>query len=221
MADITGSFEEAVAESGRVLAVQGRVLPATLHDVRLAADVRLPETISDVRIQGESQITGTRGKVNRVWLEPGNPPAYPETIQAVLAADLIVIGPGSLYTSLLPNLLVHDLAEAVHASRALKLFVTNLATEPGETDHFTCGEHIRVLEEHIGFNFFDIAVVNIGSAGSLPPEVEWVGVDPGLEEEYKIYEADLVDPLHPWRHDAKAGPGDHGFVPGEDRTFGE
>jgi hypothetical protein len=60
-----------------------------------------------------------------------------------------------------------------------------------------------VLEEHIGFNFFDIAVVNTGSAGSLPPEVEWVGVDPGLEEEYKIYEADLVDPLHPWRHDAQ------------------
>jgi uncharacterized cofD-like protein len=109
--------------------------------VRLEADVRLPDTINDVRIQGESQITGTRGKVNRVWLEPGNPPAYPETIQAVLSADLIVIGPGSLYTSLLPNLLVHDLAEAVQASKALKLFVTNLATEPGETDHFTCGEH--------------------------------------------------------------------------------
>jgi len=203
MAEITGSFEEAVAESGRVLAVQGQVLPATLHDVQLAADVRLPDTINEVRIQGESQITGTRGKVNRVWLEPGNPPAYPETIQAVLAADLIVIGPGSLYTSLLPNLLVHDLAEAVHASKALKLFVTNLATEPGETDHFTCGEHFRVLEEHIGFNFFDIAVVNTGSAGSLPVEVEWVGVDPGLEEEYNIYEADLVDPLHPWRHDAQ------------------
>lgn len=203
MAEITGSFEEAVVESGRVLAVQGQVLPATLHDVRLAADVRLPETITDVRIQGESQITNTHGKVNRVWLEPGNPPAYPETIQAVLSADLIVIGPGSLYTSILPNLLVPDLAEAVHASKALKLFITNLATEPGETDHFTCGEHIRVLEEHIGFHFFDIAVVNTGSQGNLPAGVDWVSVDPSLEEEYKVYEVDLVDVLHPWRHDSQ------------------
>lgn len=203
MAEITGSFEEAVVESGRVLAVQGQVLPATLHDVRLSADVRLPETVTDVRIQGESQITGTPGKVNRVWLEPGNPPAYPETIQALLSADLIVVGPGSLYTSLLPNLLVPDLAEAVHASKALKLYITNLATEPGETDHFSCGEHIRVLEEHIGFNFFDIAVVNVGSQGTLPDGVDWVGVDPKLEEEYKIYEADLVDALQPWRHDSQ------------------
>jgi uncharacterized cofD-like protein len=192
-----------VAESGRVLAVQGQVLPATLHDVRLAADIRLPEMVNEVRIEGESQITSTRGQVRRVWLEPGNPPAYPATIQAILSADLIVIGPGSLYTSLLPNLLVHDLAEAVRFSKALKIFVTNLATEPGETDHFTCGEHIRVVEEHIGSGFFDIAVVNTASEGSLPSEVDWVAIDPGLENEYKVYEADLVDPLHPWRHDSQ------------------
>lgn len=203
MAEITGSFEEAVAESGRVLAVQGRVLPATLHDVRLAADVRLPEIVNEIRIEGESQITQTHGKVSRVWLEPENPPAYPQTIQALLSADLIVIGPGSLYTSILPTLLVRDLAEAVRASKALKLYISNLVTEPGETDHFSCGEHIRALEEHVGFHFFDIAVVNTGNQGNLPDGVEWVRVDPKLEEEYKVYESDLVDPLHPWWHDSR------------------
>jgi uncharacterized cofD-like protein len=203
MAEITGSFEEAVAESGRVLAVHGQVLPATLHDVRLSADIRLPDAVGEVRIQGESQITKTPGKVNRIWLEPNNPPAYPEAIQAVLAADLIVIGPGSLYTSILPNLLVPDLTEAVRASKALKLYVCNLATEPGETDHYTCGDHVHVLEDHLGSCPFDIAIANSAYDSVLPDNVDCVVVEPGLEEEFNIYAADLVDTLYPWRHDAQ------------------
>jgi len=140
LAEITGSFEAAVAESGRVLAVRGRVLPSTLHDVRLSADVRLLHAVGEVRVQGESQIPKSNGKVRHVWLEPNNPPAFPQAIQAILAADLIVIGPGSLYTSILPNLLVPDIAEAVRASRALKLFVCNVATERGETTGYTAGD---------------------------------------------------------------------------------
>jgi uncharacterized cofD-like protein len=202
LAEITGSFEQAVVESGTVLAVKGRVLPSTLRDVRLVADILLPYSVSEVRIEGESRIPKTNGKVRRVWLEPSNPSAFPEAIQAILNADLIVIGPGSLYTSILPNLLVPDLAEAVRASRAFKLFVCNVATERGETDNYSCGDHIRAIEEHVGSGLFDVAVINTTKGGSLPDNVHWVPIDPDLEEDYPIYLADLADSLQPWQHNS-------------------
>lgn len=202
LAEITGSFESAVAESGRVLAVQGNVLPATLHDVRLEADVMLPYTVSEVRVLGESQIPQTNGRVRRVWLEPSNPPAFPAAIQAILAAELIVIGPGSLYTSILPNLLVPDLAEAIRASKALKLFICNVATERGETNGYSCGDHIRAIEDHVSGGLIDITVANNHYDGKLPTSVDWVRVEPDLSEDYNIYQADLKDNLYPWRHDA-------------------
>jgi uncharacterized cofD-like protein len=202
LAEVLGSFEEAVAESGRVLAVKGRVLPSTLRDVRLVADVMLPHLVNEVRIEGESHIPRSNGKVRRVWLEPSSPPAFPEVIQALLAADLIIIGPGSLYTSLLPNLLVPDVVEAIRASRALKLLICNVATQPGETDGYSCGDHLRAVEDHAGGGLFDIAVVNRSQEGNLPQSVEWVRIDPDLNEDYAVYEADLADMLHPWRHDS-------------------
>ena len=203
LAEITGSFEQAVAESGSVLAVRGRVLPSTLRDVRLVADVLLPHSISEVRVEGESQIPKTNGKVRRVWLEPSNASAFPQAIQAILNADLIVIGPGSLYTSILPNLLVPDIAEAVRSSRAVKIFVCNVATEPGETDDYTCGDHLRALEEHIGSDLFDVAIINQLCKGSLPENVGWVSIDSDLEEDYPIYVSDLADGVHPWQHNAE------------------
>ncbi len=203
LAEITGSFEEAVAESGRVLAVQGRVLPSTLHDVRLVADMRLPDVYTEVRVAGESQIPKASGKISRVWLEPNTPPAFPQAIQAILSADLIVIGPGSLYTSILPNLLVPDLVEAIRASRALKLFVCNVATERGETEHYTCGDHLRVVEGHVGSGLFDLAIANHCYEGKLPNGVDWVTIDPDLGEDYPFYHADLVDLIQPWRHDSQ------------------
>ncbi|MBN1148084.1 MAG: YvcK family protein [Anaerolineales bacterium] len=203
LADVLGSFEAAVAESGRVLAVKGRVLPSTLHNVRLVADVVLPHLVNEVRVEGESRIPKSNGEVRRVWLEPSAPPAFPDAIRAILAADLILIGPGSLYTSILPNLLVPDLAEAIRASRALKLFICNVATQRGETDRYSCGNHLRALEEHGGSSLFDIAVVNRLFDGNLPQDVDWVWIDPDLGEDYAIYEADLVDTLHPWRHDSQ------------------
>jgi uncharacterized cofD-like protein len=202
LAEITGSFETAVAESGHVLAVRGRVLPSTLHDVSLSADVRLPYSTGEVRVQGESQIPKSNGKVRHVWLEPNNPPAFPQAIQAILAADLIVIGPGSLYTSILPNLLVPDIAEAVRASRALKLFVCNVATERGETNGYTVGDHIHAIEEHVIPGLFDIAVANSNEIEKLPNGVDWVQVEKELTKAYQVYKADLVDTLYPWRHDS-------------------
>jgi len=203
LAEITGSFEQAVAESGRVLAVRGRVLPSTLNDVRLVADVVLPHADKEVRIKGESQIPKSNGEVRRVWLEPSNPPAFPNVIQAILAADLIVIGPGSLYTSILPNLLVPDLVEAVRASRAFKLFICNVATQPGETDNYTCGDHLRSLEEHVGGNLFEIVIVNDQFEGKLPDKVDWVPIDPDLDDYSPNYQADLIDMLQPWQHDSE------------------
>lgn len=202
LAEITGSFEEAIAESGRVLAVHGRVLPATLHDVRLVADVILPHTYNEVRVEGESSIPESSGKVRRVWLEPNDPPAFPSVIRAILAADLIVVGPGSLYTSVLPNLLVPDIAAAINASRALKIYVCNVATQPGETDGYTCGDHVQVLEDHLGSGFFDLITANNNCNGTLAPGIDWVHIEDELEIDHPVYMTDLIDPDHPWRHDS-------------------
>ena len=202
LSEITGSFEEAVAESGRVLSVSGRVLPSTLHNVQLVADVMLPHLISEVRVAGESQIPETNGKVRRVWLEPISPPAFPQAIQALLAADVIIIGPGSLFTSILPNLLVPDIADAIRASRALKLYICNVATQHGETEGYTCFDHIKAIEDHAGSDLFDIVLANNKYEALLPDGIEWVKSDPDLEVYYAVYSADLVDPFSPWRHDS-------------------
>ncbi|OGN89371.1 MAG: hypothetical protein A2Y88_14640 [Chloroflexi bacterium RBG_13_48_10] len=202
LSEITGSFEEAVVESGKVLAVHGRVLPATLHDVRLVADMQLPHSIGEVRVEGESTIPKFPGDVQRVWLEPNNPAAYPQVIQAILAAELIVIGPGSLFTSILPNLLVPDIAAAIQASRGLKIYVCNVATQPGETEGYSCEDHVKVLNDHVGGSVFDIVVTNSKYEGQLAGGIEWVKTAPETEAEYPIYRADLVDELQPWRHDS-------------------
>lgn len=202
LADITGSFEAAVAESGRVLSVHGTVLPSTLHDVRLSADVRLPHLVGEVRIEGESHIPQIPGKVRHVWLEPSNPPAFPLAIRAILSADLIIIGPGSLYTSVLPNLLVPDIAKAIQASRALKIFVCNVATQPGETDGFSWRDHVDAVVEHVGEELFSIVVINRRQQGILPKGSEWVDVDNDREEVYSVYYSDVVDENNPWRHDS-------------------
>ena len=201
MAEVTGSFEQAIAESGRVLAVSGRVLPATLENVQLVADIRKPNSKETSRVVGESKVTETAGIIQRVMLEPTNPAAYPEVIQSVLSADLIIIGPGSLYTSILPNLLVKDITSAIRASQALKIFVCNVATQMGETEGFSCGDHLRVVEDHIGSNIFDIIVANEVKPSKYHQNVEGVETEDELSMKYNVYKTDLIDVEHPWRHD--------------------
>lgn len=203
MTDITGSFEEGVAESARVLAVRGKVLPATLHDVRLVADIQLPDGTSEAQVKGESRIPTVAGRIRRVWLEPNNPLAYPPAVQAILNAELVIVGPGSLYTSVLPNLLVPDLADALRVSRALKFYVCNVATQPGETDGYSCGDHVRNLEKHLGLRLFDIVVGNGRYEGELPESIQFVRIEPELEEEYTVYRTDLIDETKAWRHDSQ------------------
>ncbi len=202
LGEITGSFEEAVAESGRVLAIYGQVLPSTLTSVQLVGDLQKPDSSEVIQIHGESELTNTPGKILRVWLEPASPAAYPPTIGAILNADLILLGPGSLFTSLLPNLLVEGLVEAMDASRAQKFFICNLATQQGETDGFNASDHLQVIERHIGRQMFDTVIANRNFKGKLGQEVDWVVADSALHDSYKVYEADLVDDLYPWRHDS-------------------
>jgi uncharacterized cofD-like protein len=202
LADITGSFESAIAESGKVLSVSGRVLPSTLHDVRLVADMVLPHSLNQVRVQGESSIPKMAGRVRRVWLEPNDAPAFPPTLKAVLNADLIVIGPGSLYTSILPNLLVPDLLGAIHASRALKVYVCNIATQAGETDVYTCYDHVRALEEHVGDSLFDVILCNDHYEGQLDEGSQFVRADEKTLADPRTYTANIADENYPWRHDS-------------------
>ncbi len=203
LADLTGSFEQAIVESGRVLSVHGRVYPSTTHDVKLVADVMLPAIGTAVRVEGESKIPQVAGRVHRVWLEPNNPPAFPPALHAILTADLIVIGPGSLYTSILPNLLVRDISEALKVARAPKIYVCNIATQSGETDFYTCLEHVRAIEEHVGEDFFDVILCNDFYELELPPNMRWVILDERSRADPRVYCADLVDRTHPWRHNAQ------------------
>ncbi len=202
LAEITGSFEEAIAESGRVLSVSGRVLPSTLHDVKLVADMQLPNVLTQVRVQGESRIPQMAGRVRRLWLEPNDAPAFPPTLKAVLNADMIVVGPGSLYTSLLPNLLVEDLLGAIKASRALKVYVCNIATQSGETDLYSCYDHTRALEEHVGDNLFDIVLCNDNYQGELEADSQWVRMDEKSQTDSRVRCSDLLDISQPSHHDS-------------------
>jgi len=156
-----------------------------------------------VRVEGESRIPQMAGRVRRVWLEPNDAPAFPPVIQALLRADLIVVGPGSLYTSILPNLLVKDILSAIQASRATKIFVCNIATESGETDTYSCYDHVRALEEHVGEDLFDIVLCNDEYPDDLDPSSQFVRMDERSKADTRVYAADLVDKSHPRRHDSE------------------
>jgi len=202
LADITGSFEGAIAESGRVLSVSGRVLPSTLHDVKLIADMQVPYSVNQIRVNGESRIPKMAGRVRRLWLEPNDAPAYPPVIKAILNANMIVVGPGSLYTSLLPNLLVNDLLGAVRSSRAVKVYICNIVTQAGETDGFSCYDHVRALEEHVGDRLFDVLLFNDNFVGQLNEGDQWVQIDEKTLSDSRTQFADLIKEGQPWRHDS-------------------
>ena len=201
LADITGSFEEAVAESGRVLAVKGRVLPATLHDVKLAAEINLPDEGGEINVVGESTIPKIDGKIKHVWLEPSNPLPFPPSVQAILNADLIIVGPGSLYTSVIPNLLVPGLADAIRSSKALKFFICNVANQKGETIGYTWSDHIQAIERHIKDLHFDVILCNSDPRIKMPEGVEAVLSDAQFEEQHSVYFASIADAENAWRHD--------------------
>ena len=164
---ICGSFAEAVRQMGQVLAITGRVLPVTEENIHLQAQFEDGSTVF-----GESAIfyhkKDTRKRIQRVVLTPEHPRAFPESLDAIARADLILIGPGSLYTSIIPNLLVDGIVDAIRRSRALKVYVCNVMTQDGETEGYTVSDHIRALFKHSCPGLFDLCLTN---SSPIPPAV--------------------------------------------------
>jgi uncharacterized cofD-like protein len=203
LAGVNGSFDRGILEAGKVLAIRGRVLPATLVNVGLVADKSPALDVRAVRIEGESRIPDMPGRIRHVQLEPNNPAAYPETLHAILNADMIVIGPGSLYTSVIPNLLVPEITAAIRASRAFKVYVCNVATQPGETDGYDCVEHLAALDSHVGRGLVDVMVVNDRIRDGLPEGSSPVSDGrQGAAATVPVYATDLIDENRAWRHDS-------------------
>lgn len=155
---VTGDLETAVKETSKVLNIRGRVLPSAVEDVVLVA-----EFADGTVVEGESQIPRARKRIHAVRLKPAAVAPLPEVLQAIVEADLIVLGPGSLYTSVIPNLLVRGVADAIRSSRALCLYACNVMTQPGETDGFTASDHVRALLAQVGPGLFSHVLVNTQS----------------------------------------------------------
>lgn len=155
MSDITGDLERGVAASSKVLAIRGQVLPATLSDVRLWA-----ELADGRRIEGESKITEAGGTIVKIGCIPENPPGLPAAIKAIKEANYIIMGPGSLYTSVIPNLLVPEIADAIAASEAPRIYICNIMTQPGETQGYTVADHIRAIDAACGRPLFNAVLVH-------------------------------------------------------------
>lgn len=156
MLNITGDFEEAVRQTSRVLAIRGRVLPSTLRHVHLEA-----ELADGSQVSGETSIVAAGKAIRRIRLSQPDAEPLDETLAALRTADAIIIGPGSVYTSVIPNFLVKGVAEAVAASPALKVYVCNVMTQPGETSGFSASDHIRAIEDQAGRRVFDYVLVNV------------------------------------------------------------
>lgn len=205
MVDVTGDFEQAVLESSRILAVRGTIFPSTLENVQLHGIAE-----DGTALRGESEIGRAHGRIRKVFLQPEDPQGYLPAVQAIWEAEMIVFGPGSLYTSVVPPLLVGDIKQAIKSNpTALKVYVCNVATQPGETDHFDALAHVRALQEQIGKRVFDYVLVNTNFASREKIKPEWrvdaVEVE-RLQAEARalgvqIIAADVVSERSPLRHD--------------------
>ena len=155
MTDITGDFQEAIRECAAVLSVRGEVVPATMSLCRLKA-----EMADGSVVYGESHINRYGSAIRRLHIEPGDVKALPTAIAAIMNADIVIIGPGSLYTSIITNLLIPGIADALRATRARKVYVCNTMTEAGETNKYTASDHVKAMSDHAGDGLFDTIIVN-------------------------------------------------------------
>ncbi|WAM31996.1 gluconeogenesis factor YvcK family protein [Caldicellulosiruptor naganoensis] len=180
MTGIAGNFEKAVKLMSEVLAVRGKVLPVTLDNVNLCAELEDGSVVV-----GESKIPEVvkekRGKIKRVFIVPQDAKPYREVLEEIEKADVIIIGPGSLYTSIMPNLVFDEVVESIKKSKAKKIYIANIMTQPGETDNYTLYDHIRAIENHCKGRIFDIVIVN---NQPIPPDI------------LKRYEEDGAKPVY-------------------------
>jgi len=201
MNEVTGDMETALKESSKVLAVKGRVIPASKESVRLDA-VMTDGTV----VEGESQIPEVRKKIHRVQLFPRKVEAVPSALEAIETSDAIILGPGSLYTSIMPNLLVEGVAQALKKSHAIKIYICNVMTQPGETDNYTAFDHAKAILDHAGQGVIDYVLVN---SKPIPQEfLDKLGAQAVKVDEDKInalgmglIKADLMSETDAGRHD--------------------
>ena len=201
MNEVTGDMETALQESSKVLAVKGRVLPASKEYVRLDAIME-----DGTVVEGESQIPEAHKKIKRVRLFPKKVPAVPAALEAIKSADAIILGPGSLYTSIMPNLLVEGVATTLKKSKAIKIYICNVMTQPGETDNYTAADHAKAIIDHAGRGTIDYVLVN--SAPIAEETCEELHAQPVIIDEDRInalgaglVKADLISSTDAGRHD--------------------
>jgi len=201
MNEVTGDMETALKESSKVLAVKGRVIPASKEHVRLDA-IMVDGTV----VEGESQIPEAHKKIRRVQLFPRKVEAVPAALEAIETADAIILGPGSLYTSIMPNLLVDGVAKALKKSHAIKIYICNVMTQPGETDNYTAFDHVKAILDHTGRGSIDYVLVN---SSPIPKDfLDKTGAQAVTVDEDKInalgcglIKADLLSEVDAGRHD--------------------
>lgn len=196
MCRVTGDMMSAIKESSKVLSIRGQVLPSTLDSVQLVAEME-----DGTIVEGESNIPEAKGKIQRLMCKPNNPTPLPDVIKAIEQAELIILGPGSLYTSVIPNLLIREITNAVAKSKAPKVYVANVMTQPGETDGFTVGDHIQSIIDHAHSRpVITAAIVNSILPPALVEKYENAGYRPVIIDSQRcrqlgveIFERPLVD----------------------------
>jgi uncharacterized cofD-like protein len=207
LADLTGSFETALREAGKVLAIRGKVVPTTFADLKLGA-----ELVDGSILMGQSFITKTEKHIKRVFLKPANCRPTPEAIKAIREAEMIVLGPGSLYTSIIPNLLVPGITEEIKRASGIKVYVCNVMTQVGETRGYTAAEHLEALYEHTLVGLVDYLLVNNQSLPAVLLNKYWAeGVElVNIDKErlskmsIRVIEAPLLKKNDFIRHDSAA-----------------
>jgi len=208
LTEVTGDFTEAVRLSSEVLASKGHIYPATISDVRLVAE------LADGKIvRGETQISASRAPIRRLRLEPEQCLPLPEVLKAIRAADVITVGPGSLYTSILPNLLVARVSHAIGESHATRIFICNLMTQPGETDNYTARQHLETIKNYAPEIHFDFVIVNdrritndqsdrYALEGAHQIGIDEDSIDSGLDQSTQVIRASLLEDGEKVRHDS-------------------
>ena len=207
LTEVTGDFTEAIRLSSEILASKGHIYPATISDVRLVAELEDGTTVS-----GETTISASKVPIRRLRLEPEQCLPLPQVLRAIRNADIITVGPGSLYTSILPNLLVAQIAPVIGRSSATKIFINNLMTQPGETDGYTARAHLETVKKYAPEIHFDFVVVNDRRISKEQAELYaaerayQIGIDDPIEEALdqatEIVRADLLDGGEKVRHNA-------------------
>ncbi len=204
MSGVTGNMEDAIRQTSRVLAVRGQIIPSTMEDVTLCARTDDARTIHGESSIGPAMNNGAKARIREVYLAPENPPAHPEAVRSILEADLIVLGPGSLYTSVLPNLLVQGVRRSLIAAPAPKVYVCNVATQHGETDGFSVADHVAAIEDHVGKRVINYVLAN-DNVSEVIPQAEQsrpVRVDAPVNNGIRFVATDVIAEENRYHHDS-------------------